>query len=89
MSSRAAVVADDWARVILPEIQRRSVPLHSLACEASPEWSPEPGIYVLWLPPRLAFAQRILCAQQNLALITDLVAEWYRVDLVVRVLVDS
>jgi hypothetical protein len=63
-----------WSEAIVPEIGRRSVPLHSLVQSARPV-SYEDGTLVLGLTASKAFAKSIIEAPQNLQTISDVVGQ--------------
>lgn len=67
-------VSARWSEAIVPEIGRRSVPLHSLVQSARPV-SYEDGTLVLGLTASKAFAKSIIEAPQNLQTITDVVGQ--------------
>jgi len=65
-------LAERWTDAILPEIGRRSAPLHALVVSARPV-SFENGELVLGLPE--AFAQGMVESPQNLQLVTEVVGQ--------------
>jgi hypothetical protein len=67
-------VSARWSEAIVPEIGRRSVPLHSLVQSARPV-SYEDGTLVLGLTASKAFAKSIIEAPQNLQTISDVVGQ--------------
>jgi DNA polymerase-3 subunit gamma/tau len=67
-------VSARWSEAIVPEIGRRSVPLHSLVQSARPV-SYEDGALVLGLTASKAFAKSIIEAPQNLQTISDVVGQ--------------
>jgi DNA polymerase-3 subunit gamma/tau len=67
-------VSARWSEAIVPEIGRRSVPLHSLVQSARPV-SYEDGTLVLGLTASKAFAKSIIEAPQNLETISDVVGQ--------------
>jgi DNA polymerase-3 subunit gamma/tau len=67
-------VNERWSEAIVPEIGRRSVPLHSLVQSARPV-SYEDGTLVLGLTASKAFAKSIIEAPQNLQTISDVVGQ--------------
>jgi hypothetical protein len=67
-------VSARWSEAIVPEIGRRSVPLHSLVQAARPV-SYEDGTLVLGLTASKAFAKSIIEAPQNLQTISDVVGQ--------------
>jgi DNA polymerase-3 subunit gamma/tau len=67
-------VSARWSEAIVPEIGRRSVPLHSLVQSARPV-SFEDGALVLGLTASKAFAKSIIEAPQNLQTISDVVGQ--------------
>jgi len=67
-------VSARWSDAIVPEIGRRSVPLHSLVQSARPV-SYEDGTLVLGLTASKAFAKSIIEAPQNLETISDVVGQ--------------
>jgi DNA polymerase III subunit gamma/tau len=69
-----AQVSVRWSEAIVPEIGRRSVPLHSLVQSARPV-SYEDNTLVLGLTASKAFAKSIIEAPQNLQTISDVVGQ--------------
>jgi len=67
-------VSARWSEAIVPEIGRRSVPLHSLVQSARPV-SYDDGTLVLGLTASKAFAKSIIEAPQNLETISDVVGQ--------------
>jgi DNA polymerase-3 subunit gamma/tau len=67
-------VSARWSEAIVPEIGRRSVPLHSLVQSARPV-SYEDDTLVLGLNASKAFAKSIIEAPQNLQTISDVVGQ--------------
>ncbi|HEY6574562.1 MAG TPA: DNA polymerase III subunit gamma/tau [Mycobacterium sp.] len=67
-------VSARWSEAIVPEIGRRSVPLHSLVQSARPV-SYEDGTLELGLTASKAFAKSIMEAPQNLQMISDVVGQ--------------
>jgi DNA polymerase-3 subunit gamma/tau len=67
-------VSARWSEAIVPEIGRRSVPLHSLVQSARPV-SYEDGTLLLGLTASKAFAKSIIEAPQNLQTISDVVGQ--------------
>ena len=67
-------VSARWSEAIVPEIGRRSVPLHSLVQSARPV-SYEDDTLVLGLTASKAFAKSIIEAPQNLQTISDVVGQ--------------
>jgi DNA polymerase-3 subunit gamma/tau len=67
-------VSARWSEAIVPEIGRRSVPLHSLVQSARPV-SYEDGTLVLGLTASKAFAKSLIEAPQNLQTISDVVGQ--------------
>ncbi|HET8805604.1 MAG TPA: DNA polymerase III subunit gamma/tau [Gaiellales bacterium] len=67
-------VSARWSEAIVPEIGRRSVPLHSLVQSARPV-SYDDGTLVLGLTASKAFAKSIVEAPQNLQTISDVVGQ--------------
>ena len=67
-------VSARWSEAIVPEIGRRSVPLHSLVQSARPV-SYDDGTLVLGLTTSKAFAKSIIEAPQNLETISDVVGQ--------------
>jgi hypothetical protein len=67
-------VADRWAEAIVPEIGRRSMPLHSLVVSARPV-SFEEGTLMLGLPASNAFAKSLIETPQNMQTITEVVGQ--------------
>jgi len=67
-------VSARWSEAIVPEIGRRSVPLHSLVQAARPV-SYEDDTLVLGLTASKAFAKSIIEAPQNLQTISDVVGQ--------------
>jgi DNA polymerase-3 subunit gamma/tau len=67
-------VSARWSEAIVPEIGRRSAPLHSLVQSARPV-SYEDGTLVLGLTASKAFAKSIIEAPQNLQTISDVVGQ--------------
>ena len=67
-------VSARWSEAIVPEIGRRSVPLHSLVQSARPV-SYVDGTLVLGLTASKAFAKSIIEAPQNLQTISDVVGQ--------------
>jgi DNA polymerase-3 subunit gamma/tau len=67
-------VSARWSDAIVPEIGRRSVPLHSLVQSARPV-SYEDDTLVLGLTASKAFAKSIIEAPQNLQTISDVVGQ--------------
>jgi DNA polymerase-3 subunit gamma/tau len=63
-----------WQEAILPEIQRRSQPLHSLILPARPVSWDEHEV-VIGLPASTSFAIKIVDTPQNTAIVTELVAQ--------------
>ena len=73
-AGHAGEVSARWSEAIVPEIGRRSVPLHSLVQSARPV-SYEDGTLVLGLTASKAFAKSIIEAPQNLQTISDVVGQ--------------
>jgi DNA polymerase-3 subunit gamma/tau len=67
-------VSARWSEAIVPEIGRRSVPLHSLVQSTRPV-SYDDGTLVLGLTASKAFAKSIIEAPQNLQTISDVVGQ--------------
>jgi DNA polymerase-3 subunit gamma/tau len=67
-------VSARWSEAIVPEIGRRSVPLHSLVQSARPV-SYDDGTLLLGLTASKAFAKSIIEAPQNLQTISDVVGQ--------------
>ncbi|MFL6051062.1 MAG: DNA polymerase III subunit gamma/tau [Gaiellales bacterium] len=67
-------VSARWSEAIVPEIGRRSVPLHSLVQSTRPV-SYDDGTLVLGLTASKAFAKGIIEAPQNLQTISDVVGQ--------------
>ncbi|MDX6591025.1 MAG: polymerase subunit gamma/tau [Gaiellales bacterium] len=63
-----------WQDAVVPEIARRSAPLHALVAPARPV-SYANGQVVLGLPSSKAFAKPMVEAPQNLALVTEVVGQ--------------
>jgi DNA polymerase-3 subunit gamma/tau len=63
-----------WQDAVVPEIARRSAPLHALIAPARPV-SYANGQVVLGLPSSKAFAKPMVEAPQNLALVTEVVGQ--------------
>ena len=59
---------------MLPEIQRRSPPLHSLIGPARPVSWDESGV-VIGLPASTAFAMKMVDTPQNVQIVTELVSQ--------------
>jgi hypothetical protein len=63
-----------WQEAILPEIQRRSPPLHSLIVPARPvSWDDHE--VVIGLPASTSFAIKMVDTPQNSGIVTELVAQ--------------
>jgi DNA polymerase-3 subunit gamma/tau len=63
-----------WQEAILPEIQRRSPPLHSLILPARPVSWDEQEV-VIGLPASTSFAIKMVDTPQNSGIVTELVAQ--------------
>jgi DNA polymerase III subunit gamma/tau len=67
-------LTERWQEAILPEIQRRSPPLHSLILPARPvSWDDQE--VVIGLPASTSFAIKMVDTPQNTGIVTELVAQ--------------
>jgi DNA polymerase-3 subunit gamma/tau len=67
-------LAERWQEAVLPEIQRRSTPLHSLLAPARPVSCDEREA-VIGLPSTSAFAMKMIDTPQNTAIVAELVGQ--------------
>ena len=67
-------LTERWHEAVLPEIQRRSPPLHSLIGPARPVSWDESGV-VIGLPASTAFAMKMVDTPQNVQIVTELVSQ--------------
>jgi DNA polymerase-3 subunit gamma/tau len=67
-------LTERWQEAILPEIQRRSPPLHSLILPARPVSWDEQEV-VIGLPASTSFAIKMVDTPQNTGIVTELVAQ--------------
>ena len=67
-------LTERWQEAILPEIQRRSPPLHSLILPARPVSWDEQEV-VIGLPESTSFAIKMVDTPQNTGIVTELVAQ--------------
>jgi DNA polymerase III subunit gamma/tau len=67
-------LTERWHEAVLPEIQRRSQPLHSLIGPARPiSW--DENEVVIGLPASTAFAMKMVDTPQNIQIVTELVSQ--------------
>jgi DNA polymerase III subunit gamma/tau len=67
-------LTERWHEAVLPEIQRRSPPLHSLIGPARPvSW--DDSEVVIGLPASTAFAMKMVDTPQNTQIVTELVSQ--------------
>jgi DNA polymerase III subunit gamma/tau len=67
-------LTERWHEAVLPEIQRRSQPLHSLIGPARPiSW--DESEVVIGLPASTAFAMKMVDTPQNIQIVTELVSQ--------------
>jgi len=67
-------LTERWHEAVLPEIQRRSPPLHSLIGPARPVSWDESEV-VIGLPASTAFAMKMVDTPQNIQIVTELVSQ--------------
>ena len=67
-------LTERWHEAVLPEIQRRSPPLHSLIGPARPvSW--DENEVVIGLPASTPFAMKMVDTPQNIQIVTELVSQ--------------
>ena len=67
-------LTERWHEAVLPEIQRRSPPLHSLIGPARPiSW--DENEVVIGLPASTSFAMKMVDTPQNIQIVTELVSQ--------------
>ncbi len=67
-------LAERWQEAILPEVQRRSTPLHSLLLPAGVVSCDEREV-VIGIPSTSSFAMKMIDTPQNTAIVTELVGQ--------------
>ena len=67
-------LTERWHEAVLPEIRRRSPPLHSLIGPARPVSWDDSGV-VIGLPASTAFAMKMVDTPQNVQIVTELVSQ--------------
>jgi hypothetical protein len=67
-------LTERWHEAVLPEIQRRSQPLHSLIGPARPVSWDEDEI-VIGLPASTTFAMKMVDTPQNIQIVTELLSQ--------------